>query len=90
MNKNITVAAMAFVGTTVLVGAAFANDPEPVQRIKDDNSAVHKVTDDNPAVGEKGKIMLYGVVLEKPPVSHRVNNPHDTRQTLEQTDPESS
>lgn len=65
---------LTLAASLLLAGAALANEPEPV----------HRITDDNPAVGDEGKIMLYGVVLEKAVESHRVNNPHDTRQTLRQ------
>ncbi|MDQ2068889.1 hypothetical protein [Natronospira bacteriovora] len=46
---------------------------------------VHPITDTAPAVGEKGKVMLYGVIIEKAPESQRVNDPHDTRQSLERS-----
>lgn len=79
MSKQKTFAVQATLISFLLGGIAFAGNPEPV----------HTITDDSPAVGEKGKVMLYGVVLEKAPVSQRVNRRYDTRQTLEQTDSES-
>ncbi len=60
----------------MLAGTAMANEAEPV----------HRAANDSPAVGDEGKIMLYGVILEKDHESLRINDPHDTRQQLQQSD----